>query len=311
MNPNARDEPLVCVIILSWNQRDLTLACLESLTALDYPAQRIEKVVVDNGSIDGTLRAIQARYQDVMILKTGDNLGYGGGNNFGIQYALRAGSEYTLIVNSDVLLAPDALTQLVSVAKRSHNAACLGPKVYHREAPHHIQSAGILLDRRFRSHHRGRDQIDAGQFDEVVEVDAVIGCTMLLSRQALEVVGMLDTRYFMYREEIDWCCRARSKGFRVLYVPAAKVWHRNPDTSDTALPRITYYMTRNSYLLLRTQHASIATIAHTTAQNLLWLVNWTISPKWRHKKEQRDSLFKGLVDALLGRYGRRPHRYGA
>jgi len=219
-------------------------------------------------------------------------------------------AEYILILNNDVLLAPDTLSKLIEVAEQEPLAGFLGPKVYHRENPQCLQCAGILLDRFYRSRHRGFDQLDIGQFGVVEEVDAIVGCAMLVSQQVIEKIGLLDTRYFMYREEIDWCCRARANGFRILYVPDAKVWHRNAQVRAEDLARITYYMTRNTYLLLSKQHAKLSVFMLVTLQNLVWLLNWTLNPKWRHKREQRDALFKALVDAFRGNYGRQACRYG-
>jgi len=300
----------VALIVLTWNQRELTLDCLDSLAALDYPAGRLEIIIVDNGSTDGTAQAVRARYPEVTVLENGENLGYAGGNNVGLRYAMAQRAEYVCILNNDVLVDSECLIRLVRVAESDSSAGLLGPKVYDRQEPGYIQSAGIMLDHLLRSEHRGLGQVDVGQFDALEEVDAVTGCAILVSRQMIDQIGLLDSRYFMYREEIDWCCRARDAGFKVLYVPGAKVWHPGAGPDRERLARITYYMTRNTYLLLAKRRAALSVFALVTLQNLLWLANWTLNPKWREKRESRDALSKAFVDALLGRYGERPYRYG-
>jgi GT2 family glycosyltransferase len=301
-------SPCVYAVVLNWNRPADTIACLDSIRDSDYSA--CWPLVVDNGSTDHSVEAIRRAHPSVPLIETGSNLGYAGGNNAGIEYALKLSSQYILIVNNDVLLAPDAVSKLVAVAETDPSVGILGPKVYHREDPGRIQSAGIVLDRLYRSSHRGADQLDIGQFDAHADVDAITGCVMLVSRRTIETIGLIDTRFFMYREEVEWCCRARAKGFRVLYVPDSQVWHRSAQDHPEVLPRITYYMTRNTYLLLARQHAPLSSFVGVTLQNIVWLLNWTCNPKWRHKRDQRDAIFKAVVDTMLGRYGRQTDRYG-
>jgi GT2 family glycosyltransferase len=300
--------PEVVVIILNWNNASDTIACLQSVSGLSYPNYKV--LVVDNGSFDGSVQEIRRTCPDVMLLELKENLGFAEGNNVGIRSAMQLGGDYVLILNNDVLVAPDAMTKLVEVAQKEPRAGLLGPRVLHREKPEQIQSAGVILDKFWRSKHRGQNQGQIGQSDTVEQVDAVAGCAMLVRRQLIDSVGMLDGRYFMYREDVDWCCRARANGFKVLYVPQAIVWHRDAQLREEAMERITYYMTRNTYLLLLTQKAGWRVMALVTLQNTMWLLNWTINPKWRHRRKQRSALLKAMVDAMLGNFGRQAHRYG-
>lgn len=301
----------VAVIILTYNQCNLTLQCLDSLAKLDRQMDRPQIIVVDNNSSDDTVQTIQNQHPTVIVLKTGANLGYTGGNNFGIDYALERGAEYVLILNNDTIVAPDMISALLAVAEQEPQAGFLGPKVYHLEEPECLQSTGIQLDRRLRSHHRGQDQIDVGQFDSIEEFEAISGCAMLVSRKVLDQIGLLDTLFFIYHEEIDWCLRARAAGFKNLYVPAAQVWHRKPQLRTATTAFTMYYMTRNMYLLMSKHKAGFRALAQTVMQNLVWLLNWTLNPKWRHNHEKRIALSKALTDAILGNYGKQRYRYGS
>lgn len=308
MSQTQEDCPLVGVVVLNWNNAADTIACLQSIEDVDYSNLRV--VVVDNGSSDDSVRRIQAEHPGIEIMETGENLGYAQGNNIGLQHVMEEDARYILLLNNDVTMDDRCLTFLVAAAEENPDAAFLGPKVYHREEPGRLQSAGGVLDWQWRSHQRGLDEIDSGQFDVIAGVDYVIGAAVLVRVAALSRIGLLNPDFFLYREDVDWCLRAASLGYRTLYVPEAKVWHRSHHVREDELPRTTYYMTRNTYLLLSTHRGPLSAYVLSTLQNLLWLVNWTVNPKWLQKRKERDALFKGLVDAVLGRWGRQAHRYG-
>ena len=115
---------------------------------------------------------------------------------------------------------------------------------------------------------------------------------------------MLDLRFFAYHEDVDWSYRARRAGFSLLCVPGARVWH--PDTRVTQLdsPMVTYYMSRNSLLFLWTHRLGIGLLLGRIGSYLLRLASWSVRPKWKHKRRQRDALLRGLADFVRGRHGR-------
>lgn len=304
-------QPKIGIIVLTYNQRQLTLQCLGFLAEVEYPRERLRIIVVDNASTDGTVQAVRDQYPRAIVLETDENLGYAGGNNVGLRYALERAMDYVLILNNDAVLAPDSLAALIAAAERESHVGFLGPKVYHLEEPGRLQSAGIVLDSCLRPHHRGQDELDEGQFESIAESDALSGCALFAGLHLIERIGPLDPRFFMYHEEIDWCLRARAAGFRNLYVPGAKVWHPKPQLRTTNTAFTTYYMARNHYLLLSKHGAGTRAIVQTTKKNLIWLLNWTLNPKWRHVRQKRNALFKGLVDAALRRYGRQRYHYGS
>jgi hypothetical protein len=297
--------PEVTVVVLHWNNVANTLRCLDSVLQTSY---HCDVLVVDNGSGNNRIAQFAGINVNVELLEVKTNLGYAGGNNLGIRQAFAQGADYILILNNDAEIAPKAITELINAAQQYPQAGLLGPKIYERKDPDHLQSAGILLDRFYGTHHRGAGEIDVGQWDSVAEVDAISGCAMLISRHVVEQVGLLDERYFLYYEDIDWCLRARRAGFKVLYVPQAHVWHQSSNDGQR-LARVTYYMNRNKYLLLSKQGASPSTIVLTTIRNVIWLLNWTFNPKWRGNQIKRNALFRALVDSALGNYGRQAYCY--
>jgi len=224
-------QPLVALIVLTWNQRDLTLDCLDSLAALDYPAQRLEIIVVDNGSTDGTAQAVRERYPTVTVLETGENLGFAGGNNVGLRRALQGEAEYVMLLNNDTVVQPDFASQLVAVAESDRSIGIVGPKMYFADPPDMIFAAGsLVLWDQGRLHHRGiwqRESEVGPLYAEAAEdVDFVVGCGVLFRREVVEQVGLLDLRYYLNYEDVDVCIRAHQAGYRVRYTPRAVLYHK-------------------------------------------------------------------------------------
>jgi GT2 family glycosyltransferase len=295
--------PRVVVIVLNWNGKEDTLACLESLRQLDYP--NYEVVVVDNGSTDGSVEAVRASFTGVAILETGENLGFAEGNNAGVQRALAHGADYVLLLNNDTEVAPDFISILVDAVEATPQAGVAGPTIYYFDRPAIIWSAGGAIDwRRGDTRMMALDEADHGQYDAVREVDFVTGCALLARREVFEKAGMLDPRFFMYYEEAEWCVRASRAGYKILHVPQAHVWHKITPAQQAASPRIHYYMTRNRLLFLRNTQAGVRAWLHTlVAEYLRTLVSWTVRPRWRSQHAQRQAMIDAIADFTWGQFG--------
>jgi len=239
----------VYIIILNWNGWLDTLACVESCCKLTWPNFRI--LVVDNGSTDGSEKKLRARLQNVKILQSGSNLGFSGGNNLGIRIAIESGAKYVWLLNNDAVVDPDALAALMNAMLREPSAAIAGSKIYFHDDPQRIWSAGG----RWRKgglalRMRGAFQPDQGQFDKPCAIGSVSGCSMLVRIEALTRIGLLKEEYFLYWEDIEWCARAQEAGYKVLFVPESKVWHRgSASTVDGSFLQF-YYSTRNGFFFL-------------------------------------------------------------
>lgn len=216
----------VAVVVLTWNGRSLTLDCLESLAALTWG--NLETVVVDNHSTDGTAEAIKSSCgETVSVLVNPENLGFSGGNNVGIRYALDRGADWVLLLNNDTIVDPGLVDRLVEAAACAPDVGVVGPKIYYSHPPDRIWSAGgeIFLSRG-TARHIGIRRRDTGEYDTPRDVDYVSGCALMASRDVFETIGLLDSSYVLYFEDADFCTRARMHGFRVRYAPGAVVWHR-------------------------------------------------------------------------------------
>lgn len=298
------NDPAVAIVVLNWNGWHDTLPCLESLHAVRYPNVRV--IVVDNGSTDESIAMIRGAHPEATLIETGANLGFADGNNIGIQRALDSGADYVLLLNNDTVVAPDFLGHLVDAVEATPDVHVAGPMVYYFDAPERIWSAGGAVDwARGDTAMLGLGETDHGQFgDAPRRVDFVTGCALLASRQAWERVGLLDGRFFMYFEETEWCVRAARAGMGVVQVPLAKVWHKIPLQAREDSPRVHYYMTRNRLLFLRRSGAGALTWARVGFAYVRTLASWSLRPRWRHKRAQRDIMLRAITDFLRGRFGR-------
>ncbi len=296
-------QPCVITIILNTNRRDDTLECLGSLTKNSYGNHRI--IVLDNASIDGSSDAIRIAFPEVKIIPLTANLGYAGNNNVGIQAALGQGADWVLVLNEDTSLAVDCLEQMVMVAESDQHIGIVGPMVYHYNEKDVIQSAGGRLGRFWDASHIGQNERDQGQYSTPRSVDWVSGCAILVKRQVIEQVGMLDERFFYYWEETEWCLRTRKNGWLIFQVPAAKLWHKGVQRDYRPSPSVTYYATRNRFLMMSKHHAPLLTWIVVWWETIRTWTSWTIKPKWRSMSGHRDALWQGCVDFLRQRWGMR------
>jgi GT2 family glycosyltransferase len=300
--------PALAVIVLTWNQRDLTLDCLESIFALNYPLQQLEVIVVDNGSSDGTARAIRERYPAVTVVENGENLGFAEGNNVGIQHALQGNAEYVMLLNNDTVVDPDMLACLLAAMEAHSGVGIVGPKMLYYHQPGVIWCAGNQINwhtgTTIRLH---AEQTDNGLDDSPQEVDFITACGACFRRQVIEEIGLLDSRFFIYYEETDWCHRAREAGWRVLYVPSARLWHKVSAAMGTKTPATEYYMSRNVLLFLAKHRRGLPRL-----QSLLWAAGrsflaaaaYTVKPHGGLRLPHRNARLFALRDAAQGRWGK-------
>lgn len=244
----------VCVVILNWNGRDLTVACLKDLQKSDYP--NVEFVVVDNGSTDGSAEAIGKAFPNVGMVRNSTNLGWAGGSNQGIAWGLAHGADYLLLLNNDVRTDPAMISNLVAWELKFHDQAVAIPKIYLGSDPERFWFArgrvnfwtGVFSNPAFNLK-------DDGQFDSSPEVEYASGCCVLIPRGIAERVGGFDDTFFSYVEDVDWSIRCRRAGFRIVLCPAARLWHDVSVTGKKQPAMMRYYLTRNHLWTMR-RHAS-------------------------------------------------------
>ena len=191
----------------------------------------------------------------IKTIRLKQNRGFAGGNNAGISYALNKRPDYIFLLNNDTIVNPNTLTELVAFAGKDPRIGIVGPKIFllcRGKRTNVIQSFGARVNLYFGETTPIGGQIDQAQLEEPLSVDYVSGCAMLIKRKVIEDLGLLDPRYFMYVEEVDYCLRAKKRGFQIWSVPEAKIWHEG-GASTTDLQRLYYRV--SSLLVFERIHA--------------------------------------------------------
>ncbi len=303
------DLPSVCTVVLNWNGLADTRECLQSLQETDYPNNHV--IMIDNGSDSDEATLVEREFGGfIEVVRNPVNLGFAGGMNVGIRRALEAGAEYVLLLNNDVTVDPGFLKAMVATAGKHPNLGAASPRAYFRARPDVIYSTGGRVNVWTGTARQiGRGQRDRGQFEAEAVRDYADGLCLLMSREAIERVGLLDEGYFMYWEETDWCFRARAKGFRCYYVPEAKVWHK-AERSLSSTDEFHYHYERNALMFVR-KRGNVLQVATALLTHLLVYGPWYLVRRpgkiGRALAEWRAVLWNaGFRGSARNRRGQRP-----
>lgn len=332
--PDLSAKPKVVIVILNWNGKSDTLECLDSIQKIDYP--NYQTVVVDNGSTDGSVDAIKSQFPDTVILETGANLGYAGGNNVGIKWALEKDAEYVLLLNNDTIANATLISAFIEAAAQAPQAI-LGAKIFYYDRPDVLWFAGgKWKNSSMLFEHVGHGKTDSEEFAHFRQYDYVTGCALFASASAFKQVGLLDEKFFLTYEETDWCYRARNIGFQCVVTPRAKLWHKVSSSFGGATsPLATYFMFRNKLLWAR-KHCSgtkqrllkrkawhqarlillppfaIPRFEHHFARNIVWAVaSWVKAVRRNLANPVNKATLYGLRDFYLGKFGNCPPKVRA
>ncbi|HEY0606517.1 MAG TPA: glycosyltransferase family 2 protein [Herpetosiphonaceae bacterium] len=228
------------VIVVSYNSRLDLPACLDSI--LGQLTAEDELIVVDNGSTDGSADLVAARYPEVTLIRS-TNEGYAGGNNRGTQAAQ---GEYLVILNPDTALLPGAIDALITPLAGSAEIGLTTACIVFMDRPMVVNTCGNTVQFTGLTYCRGAGQPRSG-YTTPAEVDAVSGAAFAIRRSLFDELGGFDAQFFMYVEDTDLSWRARSAGYRCLYVPGAIVKHAyQPGYS----PNKAFHLDRNRHLML-------------------------------------------------------------
>ena len=298
-------EPRVAVIVLNWNNLDDTLECLASITASRYAAMSV--ILIDNHSIEDPFETVSVRFPSVRIARQSRNLGYSGGNNVGITWALDAEADYVLLVNNDAIVAKDMIERLVEVGERHLDAGFVTPKILVHGSDRVYWDGGTI------DWSRGDPIHDSSSLapvrDRIRESAWSNGCAVLIRAKTIRQIGLMDDQFFLYYEDVDWSIRASRVGWRHLVALDAICWHKVSRSfggrPGAATPRASYYYFRNRYRVLAKHASDRASLGGVLryAQRLLADYHW-----YRRHVGMRRAVVAAALDLIQRRWGERQER---
>ena len=243
--------PLIYSVIVNWQRPEDTIECIRSIQSND-DYKNLRLLVVDNGSEDYSCQRIAAACPEVELLSLPKNLGFAGGNNEGIKYALSHKAELVFLLNNDTIIQKNAISILSSALGEKREWSVSVPKIYYYDDPNCIWAAGARW-RRFppRVTMIGFGKRDGPQYNYARELNYATGCALMIKRAVLEDIGGFDPLFMNYQEDYDFCYRARQVGYRLLYVPQAIVMHKVSRSLGHDAPERWRYLGRNTVLFYR------------------------------------------------------------
>ncbi|WP_377194787.1 glycosyltransferase family 2 protein [Ruegeria meonggei] len=259
MKPSPAPQLDLSVIIVNYKTSDVTLKAIQSV--LDHPGKlNLEVIVVDNDSQDGSVAVLRAAFPQITVLDTGHNGGYAWGNNVGIR---RARGRYLLVLNPDALVYDGTLESAVAYMQENPEVGILSGHVslengtqqptLFREVSLSKLFWGLVVPNRIlrRSQMFGDQRYASLARDTAQDVEVVAGCFMMISREIVEKVGMMDDRFFMYSEESEWCWRVRQAGLKVRYNPDVRLMHYGAVSTGQTSPWKSVEIAKGHILFLR------------------------------------------------------------
>nr|WP_294493428.1 glycosyltransferase family 2 protein [uncultured Anaerosporobacter sp.] len=292
------EKAKVAIILVNYNGYDDTRECVLSLESMSSNAGVI---IVDNGSKDEMCKKIRDESPNVVVLISTDNLGFAGGNNLGIDYALKYNIEYIMLLNNDTVVDKDLLTELM---KKEDPDTIQAPRMMYYKEPDRIWYAGGEFDKiTGRSLHYHMNNILKPEYKDNTFCTFATGCCLLIPVGLIEDYGKLDDKYFMYCEDSEYCLRIITAGKKIKYVGNAVLWHKvSSSTGGEESLFSVYYMTRNRLLYLKTykQYFSNITIPLFYVTRILRVIQYFI----KGDKERSKVVYRALKDGINGKYGK-------
>lgn len=295
--------PSVAIIVLNWNGYRHSKECLQTLEGLSYPNYHI--VLVDNASEDHSGERLKKEFPDITLIQNDSNLGFTGGNNAGISYALEHGFDYVLMLNNDTVVSPDFLDNLIADAKKHPQVGIIQPLILLMEDQSKIWSAGGKMKEWQGAAKTIGDRMSLEGFElENSELEWVTGCCMLIPSPVIRKVGSLQNSFFAYFEDVDWSLRMRATGYKLYLSPKSIIYHEGNASSKkqskegTLSPIVFYLHSRNQLFLLR-RHVkfpqSLVAWPFQMGKYLAWISYFCLRGRFQKAK----AVIRGIKDGLV------------
>lgn len=216
--------PVIYIIIINYNGYADTIECINSLKNIEYDNFKI--ILIDNASTDNSVLNFNDLPENCTLIEQKENLGFSGGNNVGIKYAIQKGAEYILLLNNDTIVESDFLNNMLESFENS-NVGIVGCKIMYFSEQNRIWFAGGKINWiKFIGKHFGIKELDDGTYDREGQIEFMTGCCMLIKTDLIREIGLLPEEYFMYYEDVEYCLRTNDAGYKIWYNPKAKIYHK-------------------------------------------------------------------------------------
>ncbi|TLM65410.1 MAG: glycosyltransferase family 2 protein [Deltaproteobacteria bacterium] len=291
----------VSVLIVNWNGLRHLQACLDSLAAQSF--RNFEVVLVDNGSVDGSVAFVRERYPWVQLVELPENSGFAGGNNAGLPSCR---GTYVVTLNNDTVTDPGWLAELVRVADANPRAGMVGCRICRNDDPECLDSLGVKVcaDGNSRGAYRGA-RFSALAVPEVMPILLPSACAALYRRAMLDEIGFFDEEFFAYCEDTDLGLRGRLAGWDALLASNAVVLHKYSQTGGALSPFKLRLVERNHYWAAMKNFPAtwLLLLPLTTLHRLCWQVRQFLSGRWRGGAVAEPADLRALAAAMLAGMG--------
>lgn len=266
----------ISIIIVNWNTKDLLLNCLgsayETIKTFSF-----EIFVVDNGSVDGSVKAVKERFPDLIIIENRQNHGFAKANNQALKVMK---GRYALLLNSDTVLTEGAIALMVDFMEKNKDVGICGGQLLNTDGSRQNSIANApslltellnksILRRLFPEKYPGKEHI----FETPIEVESIVGACMVVRKDAIDDTNLLDESFFFFLEETDWCIRMKERGWKVFHHPTANIFHLQGQSAGkvNVRARIEYWISR--YLFFKKHYGAWTLITLRTGLLIKLLIN--------------------------------------
>lgn len=302
------NELNIFTIVLNWNNLHDTSETIQCLLNQDVINHKI--ILVDNNSEENIRTELKTRFPNLIFIDNDSNIGYTGGNNVGIRYALVNGADIIIIANNDIDIEDkELISKAVSIFNSCEKISILGPSLHYFSHKNQVQEEGTTFFYAKRDKLLLNDYMveDRNIRDNLKLYDGATGAFLMVKKEVFKSIGLFDEKIFMYGDETDFCYRAWVNGFFIAIASQLIVYHKAPINKGILKPYISYYKTRNSLYFLKKHKRTIQNYKYFRNRFfrdvLSLIVNYIKS-----YKEYKDLLFatlRGVIDGMLFRMGNR------
>jgi len=295
------------VILVNWNSFSLTSDCIESLRSMPY--RDYDVIVVDNGSADASGRLLKEKFEDIILIQSGSNLGFTGGNNLGMQYALEHKYVYQILLNNDTFVAPDFLEVLVSYMDEHPETGVIQPLIYFNHNRSLVWNGGSYYQKWLGyAYTRNYNQPIQQTSSHIKEVGWVTGCAFFTRSSLLSQTGLLANNLFIYYEDVDLSFRIKKTGSRLVFHPGAVIYHiagmsnRNKTKGKEGFvnPIVHYLNVRNRIWLLK-KYTSLLYLPTVFLFNFFYILALMAYFVARLRFYKLKTVLKAVKDGLTGK----------